>query len=141
MVDGYNVLHCAMLGGEPRSEIGWWGEQGRSLLLGRIENFDGLGCEGAAASDLSRRSDTGWSSIWVVFDGPRPAPAAGEGGPRIVFAPSADQWIVSRVRASSEPGEMAVVSADRQLGGRCRHAGAAVVSPRDFIAHCGAAPS
>jgi hypothetical protein len=141
LVDGYNVLHCAMLGGQPRSELGWWGEPGRSLLVGRIENFDRLGCQEAAGADPSGASDPGPCSIWVVFDGPRPAPAPVSGGPQIVFAPSADRWIVSRVRASPEPEDMAVVSADRQLAGRCRHAGAAVVSPRDFIAHCGAAPN
>lgn len=139
LVDGYNVLHCALLGGEPRAELGWWGEQGRGLLLARIENFDRLACEGAAGARPSCRSGSSPGSIWVVFDGPRPAPAAAQGGPQIVFAPSADHWIVSRVRASSEPQDMAVVSADRQLTGRCRHAGAAVVSPKDFIAHCGAA--
>lgn len=55
------------------------------------------------------------------------------------FAPSADDWIVKRVRAEQDgpdAARIAVVSGDRRLTGRAGHYGAAVVSPRLFIRHC-----
>ena len=136
LVDGYNVLHWALMGGEAREETGWWQESSRSLLLARARNFDPrLGQAGREEADADP------CSVWIVFDGPRPSTAGAREGLQIVFAPSADQWIVRRVRQAPEPEALAVVSADRQLAERCRHAGAAVVSPKDFIAHCGVEPA
>jgi hypothetical protein len=74
--------------------------------------------------------------VWVVFDGPdaREAPV----GDRLyaVFAPSADDWLLRRVRSAPAPGELAVVTADRRLAARARHVGAQVVPPHAFLAHC-----
>ena len=52
------------------------------------------------------------------------------------FAPSADDWLVRRVRASSEPQRLAVVTRDRRVGGRAQHSGASVVSPAQFLGLC-----
>ncbi len=79
------------------------------------------------------------AEIWLVFDGSR-APENPERGEqprvRLHFAPSADDWIVERVRGEEDASKIAVVSGDRRLGGRSRHHGAAVVSPRQFLDHC-----
>jgi len=77
--------------------------------------------------------------------------AAPRGELHLSFAPSADDWIVRRVKEVHGAAELggrdplgvgcmtsvAVVSGDRRLGNRARHHGAAVVSPRLFLAHCG----
>jgi hypothetical protein len=143
LIDGYNVLHTVLLGGQPRENIDWWGEKGRDLLCNRVLAFDGMAPKPDAAPGPPEVLDPGMpapepapGSIWIVFDGKRPSPDSGDSNPRIVFAPSADQWIVARVRKAENPQAFAVVSADHQVGGRCRHAGAQVVAPRDFIARC-----
>ncbi len=142
LVDGYNVLHTVLLGGQPREGTDWWGETGRDLLWERIQSFDGLHRPESAAADL--RPDPGNAgpdalepgTVWIVFDGKRPASSQRAANPQVVFAPSADQWIVDRVRSSPNSSALAVVSADHQVVGRCRHAGAQIVTPRDFIARC-----
>ena len=117
LVDGYNVLHAAVLGGKDRSQ--WWTESRRRELLERASSFDGA------------------AEIWIVFDGPDDsAAAAGSAGPHCVFADSADDWLVDRVRRAEDPTEIAVVTADRQVAGRARGRGARVVSPKDFLARC-----
>jgi rRNA-processing protein FCF1 len=55
---------------------------------------------------------------------------------QVVFAPSADDWLLREVRSAENPSRVVVVTADRSLGDRARHAGASVVSPRDFLARC-----
>jgi len=117
LVDGYNVLHAAVLGGKDRSE--WWTGSRRRELLERAAGFD---------------AD---AEVWIVFDGPDDSGAAAESsGPRCVFADSADDWLVDRVRRAEDPAAIAVVTADRQVAGRARGRGARVVSPRDFLARC-----
>jgi len=117
LVDGYNVLHAAVLGGQDRSE--WWTESRRRELLERVSGFD---------------AD---AEIWIVFDGPDdPGGADALHGPRCVFAASADDWLVDRVRKAEDPSEIAVVTADRKVAGRARGRGARIVSPRDFLARC-----
>lgn len=79
------------------------------------------------------------AEIWLIFDGARAAesPERSELPKlRLQFAPSADDWIVARVREERDPAWIAVVSGDRKLTGRTRHYGAAVVSPRLFLDHC-----
>jgi predicted RNA-binding protein with PIN domain len=117
LVDGYNVLHAAVLGGKDRS--GWWSGSRRRELLERAAGFD---------------AD---AEVWIVFDGPDDSGAVDESsGPRCVFADSADDWLVDRVRRAEDPAAIAVVTADRQVAGRARGRGAQVVSPRDFLARC-----
>jgi hypothetical protein len=118
LVDAYNVLHVILLGGEDRSQ--WWRATARDRLIER-----------AARMPVDR------GRVWLVFDGGVPAPESdAEGaGPRIVFTPSADDWIHQRARRSIGPAPV-VVTADRKLARRCRRVGARIVSPGDFIAAC-----
>jgi predicted RNA-binding protein with PIN domain len=119
LVDGFNVLHAGVLRGSDRR--GWWKEEARARLLERVAGF-----EDAAAE------------LWVVFDGPGPAADAERESqrPRVVFAPSADDWLLAAVREAEDPASVVVVTADRQLADRARHRGARVVSPRAFLARC-----
>jgi predicted RNA-binding protein with PIN domain len=121
LVDGFNVLHAGVLRGNDRR--GWWREEVRARLLERVAGF-----EDAAAE------------LWVVFDGPGPGGEAERASerPRVVFAPSADDWLLEAVRETPDPAAVVVVTADRQLADRARHRGARVVSPRAFLARCGA---
>jgi len=115
LVDGYNVLHAAVLGGKDRSE--WWTGSRRRELLERVSGFD--------------------AEVWIVFDGPDDSGTEAElPGPRCVFAASADDWLVDRVRSAEDPAAIAVVTADRQVAGRARGRGARIVSPKDFLARC-----
>jgi len=109
-----------VLGGESRD--GWWRSAARQRLLARIRGFEHRGAE-----------------LWVVFDGARPAPADLSGAAaRVVFAPSADEWLLRRVARSPDPSGLAVVTADRSLAERARRKGARVVSPGAFLARCSA---
>ncbi len=124
LVDGFNVLHAGVLRGNDRR--GWWREEVRARLLERIAAFE----DGAA-------------ELWVVFDGPGPGGEAEAASlrPRVVFAPSADDWLLAAVRDAADPAAIVVVTADRQLADRARHRGARVVSPRTFLARCGSQDS
>ena len=136
LIDGYNVLHTVLLGGQTRSGDKAWGRANRDRLIERIRGFETLGL-GSASSSPNAAAMQGPGIAFVVFDGNQPASEADQEAPlRIIFAPSADDWIVRQVRHASQPGDLVVVSADRQLTERCRHAGARVVSPRDFMARC-----
>lgn len=118
VVDGYNVIQVILLGGEDRSA--WWRGPARQRLFERAS-----------------RLPTTQGRAWLVFDGPDPVPESDDArdGPHIVFAPSADDWIVRRVKQRGAATPI-VVTADRRLAGRCRHAGARVVTPSDFVAYC-----
>lgn len=119
LVDGFNVLHAGVLRGNDRQ--GWWREEMRARLLARVTGFDDETAE-----------------LWVVFDGSGP-PAESElrsARPRVVFAPSADEWLLAEVREAEDPSSVVVVTADRQLADRARHRGAQVMSPRAFLARC-----
>jgi predicted RNA-binding protein with PIN domain len=122
LVDGFNVLHAGVLRGNDRQ--GWWREEMRARLLARVAGFDDEAAE-----------------LWVVFDGSGPLADAELRSlrPRVVFAPSADEWLLAEVREADDPTAVVVVTADRQLADRARHRGAQVVSPRAFLARCGAA--
>jgi predicted RNA-binding protein with PIN domain len=122
LVDGYNVLHAGVLRGRDRR--GWWTATVQSRLVAIADTFE----------DPEAR-------IIVVFDGANPeAPRAAEPAPpsrvELVYAPSADDWLVRHVRSSQAPERIAVVTADRQVQGRARHGGARVVSPLAFLARC-----
>ncbi|HBZ71423.1 MAG TPA: hypothetical protein DEP35_17515 [Deltaproteobacteria bacterium] len=122
LIDGYNVLHAGVLRGRDRR--GWWTASVQSQLIAIADTFEDPAAE-----------------IIVVFDAATPAsPRAAEPSPpsrvRLVYAPSADDWLVRHVRRSEEPRRIAVVTADRQVQGRARHGGASVVSPLAFLARC-----
>ena len=119
LVDGFNVLHAGVLRGRDRAQ--WWTGPRREELVALAARFDDADAE-----------------IWIVFDGSGPeTPAeAPAGRVRQIFAPSADDWLLAKVRASEAPACLAVVTADRAVAGRARHRGAQVVSPRSFLARC-----
>ena len=120
LLDGFNVLHAGPLGGRDRSE--WWTAPRRDELL-----------------EIAARFEDRSAEVWVVFDGPRPGEVGARdeaAGPQPVFAPSADAWLLERVRAAEDPGHIAVVTADRKLADRARHRGARVYAPRDFLTRC-----
>ena len=118
LVDGFNLLHVAVLRGGPRRE--WWREQNRAEVVALARGFDDPRAE-----------------VVVVFDGARGAEdAETRGGPRVVFAASADEWMLAALRAASDPSRIAVVTADRRLADRARHRGARVVRPTEFAARC-----
>ena len=134
LVDGFNVLHVGILRGRTRGR--WWREDGRAQLLERVQAFDEPGSE-----------------LWIAFDGPRPVAGDGEsekaadggfervGLARVVFAPSADDWLLREVRRA-EPGEaLTLVTADRKVADRGRHHGARIVAPKAFLALCGPEPA
>lgn len=123
LVDGYNVLHAGVLRGRDRRE--WWSAATQQRLVDVAESFDDPAAE-----------------IWVVFDDARPGRSERCRDPeppsrvRVAWAPSADDWLVARVRRAERPEDLAVVTADRQVQGRSRHRGAQVVSPLAFLARC-----
>lgn len=121
LVDGFNVLHAGVLRGNDRR--GWWREEMRARLLDRVAGFEEKEAE-----------------LWVVFDGQGPGGDAERESewPRVVFAPSADEWLLDAVRDAEDPSRLVVVTADRQLADRLRHRGARIVSPRTFLARCAA---
>jgi len=131
LVDGFNALHAVVLGGEDRERF--WDRAHRDRLIERLGR-------GLAAR----------TPIVLVFDGHRPVEgdeAHPAPGLEVVFAPSADDWIVKRARAvqaeeSADEGareRVGVVSNDRKVVGRCRHAGACIVAPAAFMGHLAAA--
>jgi predicted RNA-binding protein with PIN domain len=121
LVDGFNLLHAVLLGGEDRSQ--WWKASGRSRVLEAVAE--------ATSEDEHDR-------VWVVFDGSRPAPESSSDAGNVdrlqsVFAPSADDWLVRRVKAAPDPAHVVVVTGDRKLANRARHNGAVIQSPSDFL--------
>ena len=118
LVDGFNVLHAGVLRGRERGD--WWRESSRQRLLELASSFDDPEAE-----------------VWIVFDGPRAAPATSETpGLRVVFAPSADEWLLSRLKSAPDPSRLGVVTGDRRLAARSRHRGARVIGPREFLERC-----
>jgi hypothetical protein len=147
LVDGFNVLHTSFFPDGGRHE--WWTARHRDRLLERIAAFAPLCAKAVGATGLT----TGAKSppeptaddlapsqlcrVWVVFDGERDAAEeAGGTDLRVIFASSADDWIVKRVREAAIPAQIGVVTGDRQVAGRARHRGAHIVTPSDFLAHC-----
>jgi len=118
MIDGFNVVQHGLLGGRDREC--WWTASRRAELIERSAAFDDPDAE-----------------IWLVFDGPRPLEGDGAPqGPHLVFAPSADAWLLARVRDADDPTQIAIVTADRRLAARARHHGARVVAPIEFLRRC-----
>lgn len=87
-------------------------------------------------------ADPAYEEIWIVFD--RRKEKDGEvidvksKDPRIrvSYAPSADDWIVEQVRTLSGQRSVTVITADRPLRDRTRHAGGMLCSPMQFLDQC-----
>lgn len=138
LIDGFNVLHAVLE--EHERANGWWRRGQRERLL-------------RLAADWPVATDT----LWVAFDGARPAwaqwaepvaplearrPATASGrptGPLVhsVYVESADDWIVRRARRAQAPDRTIVVTRDRQVAGRCRSAECAVWSPHELLSRLG----
>lgn len=128
LVDGFNVVSVGLLGergegtaeGRPRrSRQGWWRREHREALVRRARGFDDPSAE-----------------VWIVFDGDDARGDRRDPPIQTVFSPSADDWLLARVRRSRAPERLTVVTADRRLAGRIRSRGVRVVSPADFLARC-----
>ena len=119
LVDAFNVLQVA---GLCREESSWWKAQSRRLLIQEAEGLSGSG-----------------SKLTLVFDGPHPV-EADQAFPKpdleVVFAPSADDWILAALKERVDPDRVTVVTADRRLAGKCRGRGARLETPAAFISRC-----
>jgi predicted RNA-binding protein with PIN domain len=132
LIDGYNVLRVSLAPepAKPGSPVLWWTEERRRAL-----------------ADLASRLDEQAQEIVLVFDARHleqpQIDTQGfhhrqDGRVRVVFAPSADAWIVSAVRERRADFEnVLVVTADRALGNRARSRGAEIVSTGRFVERCG----
>jgi hypothetical protein len=116
LVDGFNVIQVGLLAGREREH--WWGPARRGELRERAEQLDDPDVE-----------------VLLIFDGSEPGPAEA-GRTRSVFAPSADDWILARLREAADPSAIRVVTADRRLAARARSRGAEIVSPAAFLQRC-----
>jgi len=125
IIDGFNVLHAGILTGRDRAN--WWRAEIQRRLVARVEQF----------------SQTQAAELWIVFDRRSDRYSEKEDvdsdDPRIqvFYAPSADDWIVSKVEAWSSRRTITVVTADRLLRERVRRAGGMLSSPMQFLATCG----
>ncbi len=69
----------------------------------------------------------------VIFDAPRPGRASAPGPIEVVYAPSADTWIVNGLEKAMHADAITVVSSDeKDIGRRARALGAAVMSAATF---------
>jgi predicted RNA-binding protein with PIN domain len=116
IIDGFNVLHAVVLVGRDRA--GWWQPAAQRRLVERVEQLT-----------LS------YPSIGIVFDR-RPSTSevpeditSNDSHIRIVYAPSADEWIVHEVERLAPQHAFTVVTADRPLRERVRRVGGMVLSP------------
>ncbi len=119
LIDGFNVLHAAVLRGRDRKD--WWRAEARERVV-----------------DLVRQLDAPGAEVIIVFDGRRPAdePERDPPDPQVVFAASADDWLLAAVRRAPDPTRIVVVTADRQLADRARHRGATILGPTAFRERC-----
>lgn len=109
-VDGFNLMHrfadCVdLLATDP--------EAARRRFLGLL-------------APLVYASGERWT---VVFDGPRAGRARAPGPIEVVYAPSADAWLVAALEKHPRPARVTIVTDDeKDIGRRARALGAAVLS-------------
>jgi len=118
LIDGYNLIRQVpeLQAAEAESL-----EAGREALLSRL--------------DIFRRRHPA-TRITVVFDGPAGVfpPAGGPAGVRVLYSRGrkADDWIKELIDASDDPGELVVVSADREVVDYARLARCRIQAPLPF---------
>lgn len=119
LIDGFNLLHAAVLRGRDRKD--WWRAEARERVVDLVRELEAPGAE-----------------VVIVFDGQRPAdePDRELAGPQVVFAASADDWLLAAVRRAPDPSRVVLVTADRQLADRARHRGARILGPTAFRERC-----
>jgi predicted RNA-binding protein with PIN domain len=105
---------------------------GNNLIgLARRSSRPGEDDRAALLSELSARLRSTRATVRVFFDGEGRAASygsltvSGAGG-------SADDAIVRDLSKTSDPGQVIVVTADRELGRRVRDAGGKTMAPQDF---------
>lgn len=117
--DGYNVLHAVLLGRE--RDVSWWRRDYQQRVVTRVE-----------AWMCARKCP---AEVTVVFDSHR-SPSDSERVQsrhlNVVYAPSADEWLID-VCAASGQAESRFVTADRSLRDRLKARGARVVKPWDIF--------
>ncbi len=126
LIDGFNLLHTALLGGQARG-IRWWDELHRRRVVDAVSSYADAGAE-----------------LIVVFDGRQPdaphadaaARAAASRPLQLRYAPSADEWVLRELRSCADPAAIGVVTADRRLAARARSKGAQVEAPISFLRRC-----
>ena len=95
----------------------------------------------ALVAEIAGRLRRTHAKATLFFDGPpgdRPV-SLGSLTVRAASGESADEAILREIRRSRAPAELIVVTADRELSGRARAAGAKVTPPAEFFARFGAA--
>jgi hypothetical protein len=135
LIDGFNLLHAVILRGRDRAR--WWsGGRQRdvvSFVTGIAEKMS-RGERGPSIPQFEVVFDAAREDS-ERFDSSPTAPGALVG---VVFAPSADDFIVARVLSlrsgTSRERPVWVVTADRPLADRARHRGAERLSPWQFAA-------
>jgi predicted RNA-binding protein with PIN domain len=116
LIDGMNVI-----GTRPDN---WWRDRHEAMV--RLVDL------------LERWAAAGGDDVTVVFEKP-PSPPIRSSVIDVVHAPrgqpnAADDEIVRRLAADPRPGEVRVVTSDRWLADRSRHAGATVEQASTFRA-------
>jgi predicted RNA-binding protein with PIN domain len=109
LVDGMNVI-----GSRPD---GWW--------------RDRAGAKRGLVEALRTLAEAEGAQLTVVFDG-RPVRLPDPRPIEVEFAPSADDAIVRRAAADSDPGTLTVVTSDAELAERVRACGPGVVGAGAF---------
>jgi hypothetical protein len=113
-------------------------------LVGRERRTSRPSAEDRAAlvSEIAERLRRTRATATIFFDGPSGAGTGTLGRLRVRGSEgrSADDAIVSEILRSRSPAEFIVVTADRDLGRRCREAGAKTCPPGDFFARFGRGP-
>jgi hypothetical protein len=109
-------------------------------LIGRARASDGD--RDALIAELCDRLRRTRARALLVFDGPAPAGAAHLGGLSIRFAGSvsADEVLLREIARATAPGEIVLVTADRDLARRARDAGARTLAPDQFWKRFGSPP-
>ena len=119
ILDGFNVLK---VGGLCSTRTTWWDQTSRQLLLDKVGRFYDKEV-----------------ALTIVFDGPRaPRRNCTEiGDPfRVVFSPSADDWILSQVKLRGKEQPITVVTGDRRLANKVLSKGSKICTPRTFLNLC-----